>query len=108
MDLVNPQVLAALVAGVVLGKCVLPGNDRINTTIRLDEKIVKDQVCLFLRFVHGPPVERFRALQQPALTPRAFLQVPIKDIEQLAASKGKEAISFCRCWKSKSWPYCGD
>ena len=51
MDLVNPQVLAALVAGVVLGKCVLPGNDRTNTTIRLDEKIVKDHVCLFLRIV---------------------------------------------------------
>lgn len=26
----------------------------------------------------------------------------IKDIEGL----GKDNVAYCRCWKSKSWPYC--
>ena len=38
--------------------------------------------------------------------PKVATMCPLKDIEDTVSKSDKGVVAFCRCWKSKKFPYC--
>lgn len=38
--------------------------------------------------------------------PKVATMCPIKDIEDAVSKSDKGVVAYCRCWRSKTFPYC--